>query len=167
MQKRTPPRMATCLFSALALIIVPLLTGCGSYTIKGRVIRGPAPAIQLVSSSDRRLKETNGTGSGAAVAAILEPDTPTERVDLGTYITDEQGWFEIPVNAFGSGFLEYEAMFIAQRDGNQGAMQTLDLPRRGQRVLITLPLGANNVKRPERFIDDVFKDAEPYLKQDR
>lgn len=140
-----------------------MLAGCNSYAIKGRVVRGPIPAVQIVSSSDYRLKETNGTGSSAEVIAVLEPDTPTERKDLGRFITDAQGRFSIPVDAFGSGFLEYEAQFIATRDGNQGAIGKIPLPGSGQQVLITLPLGENNIKAPERFIDSVIREAEPYL----
>ena len=82
-------------------------------------------------------------------------------------MTDGQGYFSIPVSAMGSGFLEYEAMLIARREGHQGTMRTIDLPRSSQRVLITLPLGRDSLRVPEGFLDQTLRDAKPYLEQNR
>lgn len=153
---------------ALALLLVALmLTGCSSYAIQGRVVRGSVPSIQLVDSDDPRLKENNPTGGGAVVQGILEPDTPSERQSLGRVVTDGQGWFKMPVDALGSGFLEYEASLIVQREGHQGVMKTIDLPRRGQRVLVTLPLGRDTLRVPEGFLDQTLREATPYLEENR
>jgi len=149
------------------LLITALLVGCGSYAIQGRVVRGSVANIQLVDKNDRRLTEDNRTGGGAEVSGILEPNTPSERQSLGRAVTDGQGYFTMPVDAMGSGFLEYEAMLIARREGHQGTMRTIDLPRGSQRVLITLPLGEDTLKVPERFIDEALRDAEPYLEENR
>lgn len=145
----------------------PMLAGCGGYAIKGRVIRGPVASVQVVSRDDARLTEPNATGGGASVSAVLEPDTPTERRDLGKHLADEQGWFAIPVDAFGSGFLEYEARLLARRRGNQGAVGKVPLPGKRQRVLITMPLGADTLEAPSRLRDEVLRDAEPYLRDER
>lgn len=147
---------------------VCLLTGCsGRYAIEGRVIRGAVPSIEVVDGDDPRLTEPNATGGGAVVQAILEPDTPTERQVLGKQVTNGQGYFAIPVDAFGSSFLEYEAQLIARREGHQGTLGTIDLPRFGRRVLITLPLGRDTLVVPENFRDSTLRDAKPYLEDNR
>lgn len=153
--------------SLMLLCFVVCLSGCGSYAIEGRVVRGPAAAIQLVDADDPRLLESNPTGGGAVVQAILEPDTPTEVQDLGRHVTNGQGWFAIPVNAFGSSVLEYEARLIARREGHQGVMRTIPLPRGRQRVLITLPLGRDTLVVPEKYLDRTLRDAKPYLEENR
>lgn len=144
-----------------------MLAGCGSYAIQGRVVRGSVAAIQLVSADDPRLLEENPTGGGAVIQAVLEPDTPTEMRDLGRHVTNGQGWFAIPVDAFGSSVLEYEARLIARRDGHQGVMQTIQLPRGRQRVLITLPQGRDTLIVPENYLDRTLRDAKPYLEENR
>ena len=153
---------------AIALLLVTVMfAGCGSYAIQGRVVRGSSASIQLVDKDDRRMTEDNRTGGGAVVQGILEPDTPTEMQPLGQVVTDGQGNFSIPVDALGSGFLEYEAMIIARREGHRGAMATIDLPRGSERVLVTLPLGADTLRVPERFLDQALRDAKPYLEENR
>lgn len=146
------------------MMCVMLLSACsGPYEIKGRVVRGSIAMIQVVPGDDARLKEENPTGGGAVIEAVLEPNTPTERLDLGRHITDGQGYFAIPVDAFGASILEYEALIIARRAGNQGAMKMIELPRRGRRVLITLPQGVDDLVVPESEIDRALRDAKPYL----
>lgn len=158
----------TAFNSTIALMLVSLiLTGCSNYAIQGRVVRGSTASIQLVDKNDPRLTEDNPTGGGAVVQGVLEPNTPSETQSLRQVVTNGQGRFAIPVDALGSGFLEYEAMLIARREGHQGAMRTIDLPRRGQRVLITLPLGRDTLRVPEGFLDQTLRDATPYLEENR
>ena len=153
---------------ALALLLIVFMaTGCGSYAIQGRVVRGASPSIQLVDADDPRLTESNPTGGGAVVQGVLEPNTPADMKSLGQHVTDGQGWFAIPVDAIGASVLEYEAMLIARREGHQGVLATIELPRRGQRVLIILPLGRDTLRVPERFIDQAMRDARPYLEENR
>ncbi len=153
--------------SALFIFAV-LMAGCSSgYAIQGRVVRGSIAAIQVVDGDDARLTEENPTGGGALVMAVLEPDTPTETKALGRHITDGQGRFKIPVDAFGSGVLEYEVQIVARREGHQGAMETINLPRGSKRVLITLPLGRDTLVVPEDYLDRTLRDADPYLNQNR
>ncbi len=144
-----------------------MLTGCGSYAMQGRVVRGSVANIQIVSKNDPRLTEDNPTGGGAVVQGIFEPDTPSERQSLGQVVTDGQGYFSMPVSAMGSGFLEYEAMLVARREGHQGVMRIIDLPRSSQRVLITLPLGRDTLRVPEGFLDQTLREAKPYLEESR
>ena len=158
----------TALYRALPLLLLALmLVGCSSYAIQGRVLRGSSASIQIVDKNDPRLTEDNPTGGGAVIQGILEPDTPSERKSLGQVVTDGQGRFSMPVNAGGAGFLEYEAMLIVRREGHQGTMRTIMLPRSGQRVLITLPLGPDTLRVPKRFLDEVMLDAKPYLEENR
>ncbi len=160
---------ATCRVAVVVVLFTALLlTGCaGGYAIEGRVVRGSIANIQLVDKDDPRLAEPNPTGGGAVIIAVYQPQTPTETQPLGRHVTNGQGRFRIPVDAFGAGFFEDQAQIIARRDGHQGAMATIDLPRRGQRVLITLPLGADTLKVPEDYLDRVLRDASPYLEENR
>lgn len=153
----------------LVLLCLALLTlvGCSGYAIEGRVVRGSTASIQIVDKSDRRMTEPNPTGGGAVVEGVLEPDTPTERQSLGRVVTDGQGYFAMPVDALGSGFLEYEALLVARREGHQGTLRVIDLPRSRQRVLITLPLGQDNLRIPEGVLDQTLRDAKPYLEDRR
>ena len=158
--------------SSVAIVLMMLfaftLTGCGGgYAIEGRVVRGSIANIQLVDKDDPRLVEDNPTGGGAVIMAVYQPQTPTETKSLGRHITNGQGRFSIPVDAFGAGFFEDQAQIIARRDGHQGAMATIGLPRGGQRVLITLPLGADTLQVPEDYLDRVLRDASPYLEENR
>lgn len=152
----------------ISILIMSLtLAGCSSYAIEGRVVRGSIASIELIDKNDRRLIEDNPTGGGAVIQGILEPDTPTEMQPLGQVVTDGQGRFALPVDALGSGLLEYEALLIARREGHQGAMATIPLPSSRQRVLITLPLGRDTLKVPERFLDQALREAQPYLQDNR
>ena len=154
--------------SAVALmLVVLLLTGCSGYAIEGRVVRGSTATIQLVDKDDLRMTERNPTGGGAVIQGIFEPNTPSDKMSLGQVVSDGQGYFKIPVDALGSGFLEYEAAIVARREGHQGVMQIIDLPRASQRVLITLPLGTDTLKVPERFLDQAVREASPYLEENR
>lgn len=154
---------------AIALACVSIyLVGCGSgYAIEGRVVRGSIAMIEVVDDDDPRMTDPDPSGGGATIEGLLEPDTPTEREALGKHTSNGQGYFSIPVNAMGAGFLEYEARLIARRPGHQGAMQTIDLPRRGQAVLITLPAGRDTLVVPENYLERTLRDAEPYLRDDR
>lgn len=149
------------------MLIMLSMVGCGSYAIQGRVVAGSIASIQLVNKDDARMQENNPSGGGAVVQGIFEPNTPSDTKSLGQIVTDGQGFFALPVDAVGSGFLEYEAILIAQREGHQGAMNTIELPRSGQRVLITLPRGRNTLRVPERFLDEAMREAKPYLEDNR
>lgn len=151
------------------LFVLSLLAGCGGsrYAIRGRVVRGSVAQVTIVDKDDPRLTEANATGGGAVITAVLEPHTPTETKALGRHLSNGQGWFAIPVDAFGSSFLEYEAQVVVRREGNQGAMGTFDLPRGDQRVLVTLPPGKDTLVVPQSFLDQTLQDARPYLDENR
>lgn len=154
---------ACCAFAALIV-----LSACSEgYHIRGRVIRGEVPSVRVVSGDDPRLSGSNITGGGAMIQGILEPNTPTEMKDLGRHKADSQGFFAIPVDAFGARVLEYEAQIVARREGNAGAKGILELPRGSDRLLITLPLGPDNLVVPEPFLDRTIRDAKPYIDEKR
>jgi len=158
-------------FIAIGLAVLSalsLLGGCSqSYSIQGRVVRGATAEVLLVDKDDPRLTEPDSSGGGAVILAVLEPNTPTETQSLGRHVSNGQGWFAIPVDAFASGLLEYEAQIVVRREGNQGVMDTFKLPRGGKRVLVTLPLGRDTLVVPGSFLDQTLRDAKPYLEQNR
>ena len=142
------------------------LTGCaGSYAIEGKVIQGPSAQVLVVSSSDARLKESDLSGAGATVEGIFEPNNRIDRRPLNRVRADGEGYFSLPVNETGAGFLEYEATIIARKDGYTGVMQTIALPSRRQRLLIVMPRGRENLRVPEDFLDEALREAKPYLEE--
>lgn len=149
------------LLSAITLLLLP---GCGgSYAIRGKVIQGPMPMIAVVSSSDPRLSEDDPSGAGAVIEGIFEPENRIDRRSLGRVVAGPDGAFALPVDALGAGFLQYEAALIVRREGFQGAMETIALPNRRQRVLIVLPRGRDTLRVPENYLDQTLRDAAPYL----
>lgn len=152
------------ILSAILLLLAPMLVGCGGgYAIQGRVIRGPIATVLIVDRDDPRITESNPSAGSAVIEGIFEPNTPSERQSLGRTVADGQGRFSIPVDAFGAGLLEYEAQLLVRREGHQAAIDTIDLPSRRKRVLITLPLGRDTVIAPERPIDGLRREVKPYI----
>ncbi|MGB0766075.1 MAG: hypothetical protein ACPGYV_00030 [Phycisphaeraceae bacterium] len=161
-----PHPFKPCWLASICLVLAAM-TGCSGYALEGRVIRGSTASVIVVDRDDPRLTESNPTGGGAVVQAVFEPNTPTETQSLGQHVTDGQGRFKIPIDAFGVGVLEYEAQVVARREGHQGAMALIDLPGSGKRVLIILPLGRDTLVVPEAFLDQAMREAQPYLDQNQ
>jgi len=152
---------------ALALVLVcaaVFAVGCAStYQVRGRVIRGMQANVELIDSDDDRITGQDTSAGGAIVWAVWEPGNGIDRKALGRFVSDAQGNFSIPVDEPGAGFLIYEIELTARRTGHQGVAQTVRVPGMGQRVLITLPHGADTLRRPDDLLERTLRDAEPYL----
>lgn len=90
---------------------------------------------------------------------ILDPDSLGRKI-LANIVSQPDGTFEIPVNEFGAGLLEYEFELLARSDGFDSAHNRFRWPG-GKRVLVTLKRGPDRY-RPE---DDPLKEAQPYLRR--
>ena len=155
-------RLGLVAFVLLACSV--LLMGCGGgYMLRGKVVEGPIAQVQVVDAEDPRFVEADRSAGGAVVWVVFEPNNGIDRERLGRFVTDGEGRFEIPIDAMGAGLLMYEVEVTARRAGHQGALGVVPLPGRGGRVLVTLPRGADTLRREEDLLDRTLRDAEPYL----
>lgn len=141
-----------------------LLTGCmQGYELRGRVVEGAAPGVRVVGQGDSGLTAGRSDGvAGARVSGVLDPDSlrPTT---LSTVATDEQGWFSLPIDALGAGSLIYEVRLLVRRDGNRFVEQTIRVPGRHRRVLVTLMPGEDTYRARPGILEETLKLSEPYL----
>lgn len=124
--------------AAALLALVPALTGCGSYALRGRVIEGDSSGVFVVDPSDPRLKAPGV--DGALLDLVLDPQR-VSRKHAGRGVSNESGDFSVPVGEFGAGVLLFDALITAEKHGFIPAEEVLPLPGQDKRVLITLQRG--------------------------
>ncbi|MEM9415825.1 MAG: hypothetical protein AAGA29_10160 [Planctomycetota bacterium] len=144
------------------------MTGCaGPYVLQGKVVEGPVAEVLVLDADDPRFTREDYSGAGATVSAIFEPGRGIGSERLGRFTADEDGLFAVPIDEAGVGLLQYEVELVARRQGHQSAVATIVIPGRGKRVLITLPVGTDTLRRPEDFVEETLRDARPYLEGGR
>jgi len=135
---RTPrlPR----LLAIIALTLLPLLSGCGTYTLMGKVIEGDYTAATFVPADDPRVAYP-GVG-GAQVSIIRDPDSLSRSIAGSTY-ADDLGLFEMPIEGVGAGWMVENWLIRAERGGYAPAVATINLPANPKRfsLLITIRRG--------------------------
>ncbi|MDH3583497.1 MAG: hypothetical protein OER86_04710 [Phycisphaerae bacterium] len=131
------PRLAL----PLALTALALLPACGAYELSGKVIEGAASSVQVVAPDDRRLTAP-GLG-GILVQATIDPQS-LGRKSLAPAVSSADGSFNIGVEEFGAGTLEYEISVVARHERFQPSFQILPLPGRGRVLLITMTRGRDH-----------------------
>lgn len=146
-----------CLLGML-LLIVPL-SGCGSYKLRGKVVEGPLSAVIVTDAKDPRFTEI--PMPGVRISAVLDPDS-LNRKDMGTVVTDREGWFEMNIDEFGAGMLEYDVRVIARMRDYQPAVQSMPLPSRNKVLLIMMAPGRDELPRDESLLDETLRETEMY-----
>jgi len=100
-----------------------LFSGCGGYQLRGIVLDGRRPGIYIVEQDDPRLKEAGI--ADASIQLTLDPNKLRPR-KLGGTITRADGTFNVPIDAAGVGFLEYDIGMYVRAKGfapvDSGAM---------------------------------------------
>ncbi len=139
----------------LTLLLLSGLGGCGPYTVRGTVIAGNASMVTLVKAGDPRL-DLAGL-DGAVLELRLDPRSLGSE-SLGGTATQTDGSFEMPLDVFGAGFLEYELGVLARSPGYNSAEGVVKMPGPKQRLLIILARGADRYQ-PK---DDPLKDLERF-----
>ena len=173
MRGHTPPdRLQRRRKRGLFLLAIAWLTssaaGCaGPYPLQGKVVEGPVAQVLVVSADDPRYTEPDPSAAGAVVWGVLEPNNAIDRERLERVVSDGEGYFVIPIDAPGAGFLRYEIGLTARRGGHRGGHGVVTVPGRGKRVLITLPLGPDTLQDTQDILQDTLRDAQPYLDGDR
>ena len=129
-------------------------SGCGAYTIKGRVVESSVSTLSFVEADDGRLLERGVRG--VEIAVYRDPAKPN-RERVGRTVTGMDGSFSIPLNAFGAGFLVEEFEINAQRDGYQPVRMSTALPGQKQSLLIMLAPGRGAPPQGEENLMDVYR----------
>ncbi|MHC4989513.1 MAG: hypothetical protein ACYTGC_00905 [Planctomycetota bacterium] len=133
---RGQPIVLLLLLGTLALSV----GGCGTYTLRGKVVAGDFSTMAFVSPDDPRLQ---GPGlPNVQIRLYRDPGTlGTEMVAQG--LSDGVGAVNIPVGAFGAGWLVEQWRISATRSGYQTSDVTMSLPGGGEnkQLLIMLAPG--------------------------
>jgi len=134
-----------------------LLTGCGPYVLRGKVVQGSTSNIAIVHHDDIRLA---GSGlAGAVIELTLDPRSLGRRV-MATREVEPDGTFALPIEQFGAGLLEYEFGLVVRCAGHDSALDIFRLPGRGRRVLVSLARGPDRYRPRE----DPLKETRTFLR---
>lgn len=151
-------------YALLLLATVPIIGGCSSYTLRGRVVEGEVAAVVVVNANDPRLKQPGL--AHVRIDAVLDPRS-LERQDLGAGLTQDDGTFSMPVNATGAGFLEYDLFIEFHRRGFAPTVEPqMPLPPAGKRLLVVMAPGHDRPsQRPAVIGDDIRREVDQLQKQ--
>ncbi|MBI1370635.1 MAG: hypothetical protein GC162_18510 [Planctomycetes bacterium] len=137
--------------------LAALSAGCSSgYTLRGKVVTGPEALVSIVPADDPRLA---GPGvESATIELTLDPRSLGRRV-LSTNAAYGDGQFQIPVQEFGAGVLDYELGVLVRANGYAPTAGIFRLGSQDLRLLIVMTKGQDRDPRGE----DPFKDIDRYL----
>jgi len=119
--------------------LAAVLGGCGSYTLRGRVIAGEASYILVVDKDDPAL--AGGAGVQGAIVTLSTDPQRLNREVVGSAVSGPDGWFDTPFDKLGGGVLEYDAGVRVTRSGYQSTEHFFRLPGSSKRVLVVLAPG--------------------------
>jgi len=140
-----------------ALVCLTALCGCSAYQLRGVVLEGSQPGIEIVSKDDPRLEHFGI--SGASLSVNLNPDRLSSK-QIGYGNTDSQGRFSLPISETGAGFLLLDVEVLVQRETFGPVLEQLVLPGGDKRLIVTLKPG-KGASNPD-FLRDTLRDAEVY-----
>lgn len=157
-------KCAVCL-RLLLLFCCGLLGACSSYALRGRVVEGPRPGIELVHQDDPRLTQEHGVAE-AFLQLTLDPNRLSKKV-VGRATSGSDGTFVMPVDAFGSGVLMHEVELDARRTDFLDSKGTFMLPggKTDRRVLVTVVTGKQKRFDERSLLDRTMDEAEVYLRE--
>ena len=138
------------------------LAGCGSYTLRGRVVQSAVGEVYLVNADHRQLREETPVAD-AALTVTLDPDRLNRKV-IAQGRSGPDGSFALPVREFGAGVLEHEVELLARRTGYAPTVGRFVLPGGELRVLTGMALGEDRAVYTPTLKEQTLRDAEPYMK---
>jgi hypothetical protein len=124
-------------YAAAALLSLSVLSGC-QYSIRGIVMAGKTADILVVDSDDPRLKEIGL--DRVRIEGILDPVSMRPK-KLRSSASDDLGRFNLPIDASGAGFLEYEIHLLFRRTGFRPSQTIMALPSKDKRLIIIMAQG--------------------------
>lgn len=144
------------------LTCVVMSGGCGSYQLTGIVIAGEKSEALVLPTNDTRLHAPGI--EGATVELAIDPSSMRPR-PIPAVVTDSYGRFQIPVEALGAGVLEYELAVCCRAKGYETVYQTIQLPRRGRDVLISMVVGRDTYRPKTDILEETQQLADELLKK--
>lgn len=134
------------------------MIGCGTHRLQGIVLDGPRPGIYIVEPDDPRMSELGI--ADATVELTLDP-VSLRPTSLGKTITRSNGTFNIPIDAAGVGFLEYDiSLYVRSRGFMPVDSGPMALPPDGKRLLIVMAAGKDKPRDGENLLDEANRESE-------
>lgn len=127
------------------------------YHLKGKVVRGSESAILIVDQNDERLNFP--AVSGASLHLQMDPGRLKART-LATDVSRADGSFDLKVDEFGAGWLQYDVGLFVRRDGFVSAELPFRLPKSSRRVLVMLTEGFG--RQLGDIEEDLYGEAQRY-----
>lgn len=122
-------------FMTVGLIgILIWASGCG-FRLRGLVIEGATPGVFVVDKTDSRLVEL---GLATAVINLTIDPGHMNAKHLGSYQSDLDGRFDVPIDELGAGFLEYDIGLVCRLAGYHAIQHRVRMPGSSKRLLIIL-----------------------------
>ncbi len=140
------------------LLVCLTLVGCGGYRLQGIVLDGPRPGIYIVEPDDPRLSELGI--ADATIELTLDPVSLRPR-SLGKAVAKSDGTFDVPIDAAGVGFLEYDiSLYVRSRGFAPVDSGPMALPPNGKRLLIVMGAGEDRPRRNENLLEESRRESE-------
>lgn len=141
-----------------------LLGGCqgdsasSGYHLRGTVVQGASSYIAIVEEDDERLLLP--PVEGAALHLQADPGR-LQRETIARTASGPDGTFDMKVDKFGAGWLEYDVGLFVRRDGYAPAEHAFELPSESRRIVVVLGRGAD--RSLDEDPDDLRDEASRYL----
>lgn len=144
---------------ACAVILCLLLTACGSYRIRGVVMEGEYGLVQFVDPANPVFNW--GKRVGGATVEVFRDHDHLNRSLAAKARTLPDGSFDLPLDAFGAGWMEETWEIRGSAPGFHRAAEIMALPRNpsGRLLLIVLQRG---VDTPDPRDDSPLRDYERF-----
>ncbi len=105
-------------FLIASIVACIALTGCNTYMLPGKVIRGQQSDIQLVYAGDERLKEP---GVASVDLRVTRDPTTLNRHLVARTSSSPAGEFTLMMDEFGTGWMQEQWLLQAVGAGYQNA----------------------------------------------
>ncbi len=142
----TSARSRRCGRAALGLLVIFAMAapGCSGYQLQGKVVEGSVSEMAFVAAGDPRLAEPGLRNVRLTVRR--DPGSLGRRL-VASQLSGADGRFVIPLNEFGSGWMQEEWLIRATKQGFQMAslLEELEWSYREMRLLVILAPGVSPV----------------------
>ena len=140
------------LIGAAQLLLVS--TGCSEYRLRGLVVAGDVQRVLVVDKHDPRLDQEGLPD--AVLDLTLDPSSMRPK-RLGSGMTDARGKFDIPIDAAGAGFLDYELSLLCSVEGYGSVYQIIQRPSGRRRLIVMLVKGGRSIEPTDDALTESMK----------
>jgi hypothetical protein len=147
------PLRALC--RALPVIGLAAAAGCSTYTIKGTVVSGDKNHMTFVAVEDPRLREP--PLNNVRLTVQRDPDKLSRKL-VGTDLSDAYGRFTIPIDEFGTGWMDEKWLIRATKDGFEttSAKYELTADRKKMKLLVIMRPGLSVIPQEDEDLMEEF-----------